>query len=188
MFFPEKRPFFLENASFFQTPENLFFSRRIIDPRFGARVTGKLGAWALGLLAVDDEEPARAGDGRGRAAIGVVRLQRDLGRESSAGVLLTTRRVNGRVNQVASADLRWKLGRNWVVSAQGIRSTTETGGGTRRAGLAWFGDAQYAGRRRYAATFRERSREFESDLARAEGGHPGTRQEVTYRWRLGRVG
>jgi hypothetical protein len=36
VFFPEKRPFFLENASFFQTPINLFFSRRIADPQFGA--------------------------------------------------------------------------------------------------------------------------------------------------------
>src|SRR5262249_907395 len=43
--FPEKRPFFLENTNFFNTPENLFFSRRIVDPEFGARLTGKLGRW-----------------------------------------------------------------------------------------------------------------------------------------------
>ena len=30
--FPEKRPFFIENASYFKTPEELFFSRRIVDP------------------------------------------------------------------------------------------------------------------------------------------------------------
>jgi hypothetical protein len=44
VFFPEKRPFFLENVGYFSTPENLFFSRRIGDPEFGARLTGKLGA------------------------------------------------------------------------------------------------------------------------------------------------
>ena len=38
-YFPEKRPFFLENAPLFQTPETLFFSRRILDPEFGARLT-----------------------------------------------------------------------------------------------------------------------------------------------------
>ena len=41
VFFPEKRPFFLENADFFASPITLFFSRRLGDPQFGARMTGK---------------------------------------------------------------------------------------------------------------------------------------------------
>src|SRR6266540_2061647 len=41
VFFPEKRPFFLENAAFFQTPVTLLFSRRIVDPGEGLRLTGK---------------------------------------------------------------------------------------------------------------------------------------------------
>jgi hypothetical protein len=49
-FHPEKRPFFSENKGFFDTPEQLFFSRRIIDPQFGARRTGKIGRWAIGAL------------------------------------------------------------------------------------------------------------------------------------------
>ena len=48
VFFPEKRPFFLENANYFQTPITLFFSRRIGDPQFGSRVTGRTGRWAIG--------------------------------------------------------------------------------------------------------------------------------------------
>src|SRR5437763_15182147 len=58
VYFPEKRPFFLENAAYFQTPYNLFFSRRIVDPEFGARLTGKLGQWALGVMATDDRAPS----------------------------------------------------------------------------------------------------------------------------------
>ena len=54
VFFPEKRPFFLENSGYFTTPENLFFSRRIVDPEFGGRLTGKLGHWNLGVLGIDD--------------------------------------------------------------------------------------------------------------------------------------
>src|SRR5205807_1238014 len=38
----------------FDTPETLFFSRRIVDPQFGARLTGKIGGWAIGLLGMDD--------------------------------------------------------------------------------------------------------------------------------------
>ena len=50
MFFPERRPSFLENANYFETLINLFFSRRIRDPQFGARATGKIGGWAIGAL------------------------------------------------------------------------------------------------------------------------------------------
>jgi hypothetical protein len=57
VFFPEKRPFFIENASFFETPVNLFFSRRVADPQVGARITGKKQGWALAALAIDDREP-----------------------------------------------------------------------------------------------------------------------------------
>src|SRR5258706_7513059 len=39
VFFPEKRPFFLENSTFFNTPINLVFTRRIIDPEYGVRLT-----------------------------------------------------------------------------------------------------------------------------------------------------
>ena len=58
VFFPERRPFFLENADYFRTPINLLFTRRIADPRTGARLTGKLGSFALGTLVIDDEAPA----------------------------------------------------------------------------------------------------------------------------------
>src|SRR5919106_772797 len=54
VFFPEKRPFFIENAGYFQTPVNLLFSRRIVDPGAGLRLTGKVGPWAVGAIAIDD--------------------------------------------------------------------------------------------------------------------------------------
>ena len=47
VFFPEKRPFFIENAGLFATPINLFFSRQIANPQFGGRMTGKVGKWTL---------------------------------------------------------------------------------------------------------------------------------------------
>src|SRR5437762_4772317 len=59
VFFPEKRPFFIENAGYFQTPVNLFFSRRIVDPGGGVRLSGKAGRWSLGGIAINDREPGR---------------------------------------------------------------------------------------------------------------------------------
>ena len=62
VFFPEKRPFFLENSDFFNSPLTLFFSRRVRDPQFGARMTGKYGKWATGALVIDDRAPGREAD------------------------------------------------------------------------------------------------------------------------------
>jgi len=55
LFYEEKRPFFLERSELF-TPMSLFYSRRIADPRFGVKLTGKTAGWSLGLLGAVDEE------------------------------------------------------------------------------------------------------------------------------------
>ena len=47
LFFPEKRPFFLEGADFFETPLDLYFTRTVADPTGGIKLTGKAGANAL---------------------------------------------------------------------------------------------------------------------------------------------
>ena len=60
VYFPEKRPFFLENAGFFNTPINLVFTRRIADPSAGARLSGKLDRWAIGAMVADDKSPGKS--------------------------------------------------------------------------------------------------------------------------------
>ena len=54
LFRPEKRPFFMENASIFETPINVMFSRRIVDPDVGVRLTARSTAWAIGGLVAND--------------------------------------------------------------------------------------------------------------------------------------
>jgi hypothetical protein len=43
VYFPEKRPFFMQNANFFDTPIPAVFTRRIQVPNVGARLTGSSG-------------------------------------------------------------------------------------------------------------------------------------------------
>ena len=129
VFFPEKRPFFIENASYFETPINLFFSRRIVDPQVGARVTGKAGNWVVAGLAIDDRAPGRAlpighPAHDNRAGIAVLRLQRDLPDQSSIGVLATSRNFASSDSQVVSLDARYKLSDTWVATAQAAVSSS----------------------------------------------------------------
>jgi len=129
LFYPEKRPFFLENADYFKTPFDLLFTRRIAEPTGGVRLTGKTGPYSLGVLAIDDERPgdlALPGDplvGE-RAWNGVARVRRDVSRQSNVGLLFTDHEIGDEHNRVAGLDARIKLDDNWETKLQGALSST----------------------------------------------------------------
>ena len=50
LYYPEKRPFFLEGDDFFLTPLQAVFTRTVADPRWGGKMTGKIGKQGLGVL------------------------------------------------------------------------------------------------------------------------------------------
>jgi hypothetical protein len=129
--FPERRPFFLENASIFVMPEQLFFSRRIVNPQYGLKLTGSLGRWSVGALASDDRAPgqvlAQGQEGHGDRAIdGVFRAEREFGHQSHLGVFLAGTSFNGTSNQVGSLDLRYVAKDNWTIAGQA--TTTQSDG------------------------------------------------------------
>ena len=150
-YFPEKRPFFLENPSYFETPMDLVFTRNIADPQFGARLTGKEGPWAIGALFADDRSPGEglpAGDsleGR-RAYFTVVRVNRDIWRQSTIGVIFTDREFAGTFNRVGGLDTRFKVRQNWWIAAQAVASSTKLTDGTHSAGPAYEVQARRDGR------------------------------------------
>ena len=154
VYFPEKRPFFMENAGFFITPERLLFSRRIVDPRFGARLTGRVGKWSMGALFVDDRGPGKnlaPGDPLSgeQSPIGVFRVQREFGRgsrNSSIGAMLTSQNFGPSYNRVFSVDIRLQLLRNWTFVGQAAASQTRTLAGDRLAGPAYRAMWYYQGR------------------------------------------
>ena len=55
LFFPEKRPFFLEGADFFQTPIQAVYTRTVADPDWGIKLTGKEGKSAIGVFVARDD-------------------------------------------------------------------------------------------------------------------------------------
>ena len=139
--FPERRPFFVENADFFATDATLVFTRRIVDPEGGLRFTGRSGPWGFGSMLVNDIAPGEgrvAGDPlRGeKATIGVVRAFRDLSEQSRVGVLITDRELADGYNRVASLDGRFRLNTNWIANLQLVGSETEpVGGGKATTGV-----------------------------------------------------
>jgi hypothetical protein len=129
VFFPEKRLFFIENSSYFQTPIQLLFTRRIVKPDAGARVTGKLGKYGIGLLFADDRatgEKLAANDPNSdkRAFTNVARITRDLGPQTYVGGTFTQHSFGGYENIVFSGDTLIKLNENWRANAQVVGSRT----------------------------------------------------------------
>ncbi len=150
LFFPEKRPFFLEGADFFSTPFQAVFSRNVADPAWGVKLTGKEGKNALGVFAARDDRTNLLFPGsNGSAATSldmettdaVLRYRRDLGKSSAVGVLFTGRDGDGYRNHVAGIDGRYRLSDAGFFRGQFLRSRTEYPGSV----IADFG--QLSGRR-----------------------------------------
>jgi hypothetical protein len=194
IYFPEKRPFFLDNASYFQTPENLFFSRNIVDPEFGARLTGKTGPWLLGFLAIDDRAPGLLVAPtdplyKDHARIAVARIAHDIGQQSSIGVLATAYQFGSNTEINLSVDTRLKLTPNLVLSAQAVRSQTHGMGFARVFGADYYANLTWSSLHISSTTkFLDRSPNFDSYL----GFIPRVNirqveQDAAYKWHPERV-
>jgi len=134
LFFPEKRPFFLEGADYFRTPVRAVFTRTVADPSVGAKLTGKRDKHTFGVFAAEDEvtnlifpgstsSDSESIDQSNTAFVG--RYAYGFGEASALGALLTTRSGADYHNHVGGLDLRWKVGDNHNVRAQYLRSDTE---------------------------------------------------------------
>jgi hypothetical protein len=168
--FPEKRPFFIENASYFRTPETLFFSRRIADPRIGARLTGRVGQWNVAGLVMDDRAPGEqaspGSEASGAMAVTAVgRVVREFGRQSTIGAMVTSHDFSTSSNRVGALDLRLRLGSNWVIDAQAMTSRTTRLDGERLGGPAYVAQAGYHSRSlNFVSEYTDRSPGFRADL------------------------
>jgi hypothetical protein len=108
LFFPEKRPFFLDGIEQFSVPSNLIYTRRIGQPVAAAKLTGKVSGTTIAVLsAVDDTGSSGHGD---NAIFNILRAQRDIGGQSRIGVAYTDRILGSTSNRVADVDGRFVSG------------------------------------------------------------------------------
>ena len=178
--FPERRPFFLENAAAFETPLPLFYSRRIAEPQAGARLVGKTDRWAVGGLLADDREP------EDRAWNAVARVQRLFSGGTTLGGFFSGRYAAGRVNQVLAVDGRHRLGRLWVATGQFAHATRQREDEEGESGPAITAQIKRDGRRlAYEAEYQDLGSGFRAELGEIQRRRLGTRQveqELGYRW------
>jgi hypothetical protein len=166
VFFPELRPFFMENASYFTAPQQLFYSRNIIDPEFGVRLTGKLGGWGIGVFATDDRAQGRSlakgATNYGRhASDNVLTLQRDFFTDSQVRLFVTDSEFAASSNRVASLDTRIHLPRDFYVTAQAATSRDQSLAGVRSSGEDYYAALSHSGRNwQYATTYTDISPTF----------------------------
>ncbi len=138
LFFPEKRDFFLQGSSYFSFGPSgnqliPFFSRRVgldssgdpIPLVWGAKLTGQIGRWNVGVLdAMDDRAD-------GHRNFAVARLRRNVGHQSSVGFIVTEgNSFSADGNVVAGADFklassRFRRNKNISVSGFALKSTTD---------------------------------------------------------------
>jgi hypothetical protein len=131
VYFPEKRPFFLENEDFFRSPMNLFFTRNIGDPSAGIRLTGKDGPYSVGVMSADDRSPGLALPDYFplsgiRSYFTIARVTRDIWNQSSVGALYTDWECpsTNEYNRVGGVDGRVKFSPNWTLDGQAVTSSS----------------------------------------------------------------
>ena len=136
LFFPEKRPFFMEGVELFDTPVQAVYTRTITSPRWGGRATGRLGSSSYSVVAADDRGggsvvlPGPTGSDLAAqdfgSLVGIARFRQEIG-ASYAGALFTGREVDGGgYNRVFGPDVLWRAGPKDRLSAQLLWSETET--------------------------------------------------------------
>ncbi|MGD0832073.1 MAG: carbohydrate binding family 9 domain-containing protein [Terracidiphilus sp.] len=194
VYFPELRPFFLENANYFITPINLVYTRNIVHPEYGGRVTGKIDQTNLGLFAIDDREPGQTvapGDPlyNKRAIVAVGRIAQDFGKNLSIGAIYTDEEFGQGWNRIGGVDFTWRITNKWTALGQMVESSTkgtEDSGQppTYQAGPASNFQLQHAGHAfNMQSTYQDMSTGFQTQLGFIQAANFRNGQtHITYQW------
>jgi len=139
LFFPEKRPFFLENAGQFSVGSpgevDLFFSRRIgigndgnlVPIIGGARLSGKIGQTNIGLLSMFTDDVMAAGIEKNNFTVARVNQDFPNSRSSVGGIFINRAGIGDTsddYNRVFAADGKWGLGKKAQITGFFAKSTT----------------------------------------------------------------
>jgi hypothetical protein len=144
LFYPEKRPFFLDGLELFDSPNQLIYTRRIVAPLGGLKLTGKLaGTNIASIVAADDRQ--YSWEGNHSPLFGVSRLRYDYSSGNTLGGVLTTREDGVNYSRVAAGDFRFYHSKLYWAQFQAAGSWTDSLG-NRRNGALYQADWDRTGR------------------------------------------
>lgn len=125
LFYPEKRPFFLDGLELFDSPNQLIYTRQIVAPLGGVKLTGKLGGTNIASMVVADDR-LYSWENRHSPLFGVSRLRYDFGSSNTLGAVLTTREDGTNYSRVASGDFRFYHSKLYFAQFQAASSWTDS--------------------------------------------------------------
>jgi hypothetical protein len=146
LFYPEKRPFFLDGLELFDSPNQLIYTRQIVAPLGGVKLAGKLGGTNIASMVVADDR-AYSWGGNHSPLFGVSRIRYDFGSSNTLGAVLTAREDGGSYSRVAAGDFRFyhsklyfaqfQVGSSWTDSLRSRRNGSLYQADWDRTGRAW---------------------------------------------------
>lgn len=176
LFFPERREFFLDGADYFNSNVDLVHTRNIASPDYGLKLTGKQGNNTYGVFAANDESTSFLIPGTQRSSVvsmpglesenAVLRYQRDIGRNTTLGVLTTARRADDYSNTVLSMDGRTRIGDSDTIEVQYMQSSSEYPGQVQRD----YQQAAELDDRAYEVEYEHRGRNWRWELGYKDYG------------------
>ena len=134
IYYPEKRPFFLESSDFFSTPLTAVHTRTLADPIWGLKLSGREGIHTVGVFSAQDEitnylfpgsESSNSTSANTRSQGSAARYKLDISQSSNIGILMTDRRGHDYQNQLASIDGDLKFTQTDRFTFQVLGSQTE---------------------------------------------------------------
>ena len=134
LFYPEKRPFFLDGLELFDSPNQLIYTRQIVSPLGGVKLTGKLGGTNVASMIVGDDRQYSWG-GNHSPLFGVSRIRYDYGSSNTLGAVLTTREDGSSFSRVAAGDFRFYHSKLYFAQFQAAGSWTDSVGNRRNGSL-----------------------------------------------------
>jgi hypothetical protein len=140
LYYPEKRPFFLDGIEQFASPNQLIYTRRIVAPLGAVKLNGKVGGTTLALLSAVDDRGTSVTQDR-HPVFNIARIQRDIGGESRLGLVYTDKTDGANSNRVFGVDTRLSFKSIYGVQLQSAVSRTEAAG---QAATAPLWQAQFS--------------------------------------------
>ncbi len=144
LFYPEKRPFFLDGLELFDSPNQLIYTRQIVAPKAGAKLTGKIGGLNIASIVAEDDNVNSWANAHS-PLFGVSRLRYDFGSANTFGAVLTAREDGDNYSRVASTDYRFYHSKLYWAQFQAAHSWSDSLG-TQQTGSILQGDWDRTGR------------------------------------------